>query len=48
MSLVQFQNSEVVAQNSQTTYNSNAGTFNLNFEISGSANSALDQELSEL
>ena len=42
MSLVQFQNSEVVAQNSQTTYNSNAGTFNLNFEISGSANSALD------
>lgn len=40
--LVQFQNSEVVSQNSQQTYYSNAGTFNLNFELSGSANEALD------
>ena len=42
MSLVQFQNSEVSALNGQSEYNSNAGSFNLQFEISGGANMALD------
>lgn len=42
MSLVQFQNSEVVPLNGQSTYQSRAGTFNLQFEIAGAANMALD------
>ena len=42
MSLVQTQNLEVVPINGQSTYNSNAGSFNLQFEIAGGINQAID------
>ena len=42
MSLVNYSNLEVVPINGQSTYNSNAGSFNLQFEIAGGVNQALD------
>lgn len=42
MSLIQFQNSESVALNGQSVFKSKAGNFTLQFELSGSANMALD------
>lgn len=40
--IVQFQNSEVVPLNGQSVYSSANGSFNLQFEVSGADNMALD------
>ena len=42
MSLVDFQNSQTIPVNGQSEYTSSNGNFNLAFQLSGSANMALD------